>query len=708
VRVVADTGGTFTDLIVDTGTEYRLFKSPTTPADPTAGVLSAVALAAADAGMPVADFLSGTELFIHGTTRAINAVLTGTTARTALLTTRGHPDVLLLREGGRVSAFDWSGGYPDGYIPRSLTFEVPERIGSQGEVVVPLDEPATVQIIEELAALDVEAVAVCLLWSIVNPVHERRVGELLEAHLPRIPYTLSSVLNPTMREYRRASCAAIDASLKPLMVDYLGGLDDRLRAAGFAGRLLMVTSNGGLLDAQDMAKAPIHCINSGPALAPIAARAYAALDTKLPHAVVADTGGTSYDVSLVRNGRIPFTRETWLGRPYEGHITGFPAIDVKSIGAGGGSIAWVDPGGLLRVGPMSAGAHPGPVAYGNGGTAPTVTDAAVVLGYIDPRFFLGGSMPLDAAAASRAIESEIAAKLDIDLFEAAAAIMAITTERMVQSIEEITINQGVDPRRAALIGGGGGAGLNAVAIARRLGSPFVLIPETGAALSAAGGLVSDLSAEFASAIMTDTSDFNYTGVNQIIGELTRRCEEFLARVGASSEQSAIEFVLEARYRRQVWQLDLPLRTVPLATPDDVGALADDFHRLHEGIYAVRDDSAAVEIINIRAIARCELTNGSPRNLRGVAVARASDKRHAYFRGQGLVEAAVVSFDDMKPGVVIDGPAIVESPFTTVVVDPGATAERRASRSLVLVPGSQPPARGDGRAAKESVVGGAAS
>ena len=459
--------------------ELRIYKSSTTPSDPIEGVLDALSLAAADAGLPCAEFLAGAETFIHGTTRAINAILTGHTARTAFLTTEGHPDILVLREGGRTQPFDFTVPYPEPYVPRALTFEIRERIGADGEVVKPLDEAGVLQVIEKVREKRVEAIGVCLLWSIANPVHERRVGELLAEHLPEVACTLSHELNPTLREYRRASSTCIDASLKPLMRDYLNGLKDRLRQAGFTGRVLMVTSQGGIMDAGDVALAPIHCIGSGPAMAPVAGRHYAAKDAASDTAIVADTGGTSYDVSLVRGGRLPWTRETWLGQRFRGHMTGFPSVDVKSIGAGGGSIARVDQGGLLHCGPKSAGSRPGPACYGTGGTAPTVTDCALLLGYIDAAFFLGGAMRLDLEAARGALEREVAKKLGLGIEAAAAAVLSLATEKMVGAIEEITINQGIDPRSAVLIGGGGAAGLNAVAVARRLGCRTVVIPETG-------------------------------------------------------------------------------------------------------------------------------------------------------------------------------------------------------------------------------------
>jgi N-methylhydantoinase A len=691
MRLAADTGGTFTDLVVERDDGVRLYKSSTTPEDPARGILGAVALAAEDAGQPIAEFLAASEVFIHGTTRAINAILTNTTARTALLATRGHPDMLLLREGGRTHPFNWSYGYPDPYIPRALTFEVDERIGSQGEIVKPLQDDSTVAVIERLAQLEVESVAVCLLWSIANPAHELAVGELLERHLPGVPYTLSHALNPTLREYRRASCAAIDASLKPLMTTYLHGLEERLRSSGFAGRLLMVTSSGGVVDAADMAAAPIHSVNSGPAMAPIAGRHYAALDGLSENAVVADTGGTSYDVALVRRGRIPVTRETWLGQEYEGHITGFPAVDVRSVGAGGGSIAWIDPGGLLHVGPQSAGADPGPVCYGRGGSEPTVTDAAVALGYIDPDYFLGGTMRLDADAAERAIDEHVSGPLGLGSSEAAAAIMAVATERMIQSIEEITVNQGVDPRTAVLIGGGGAAGLNAVAIARRLGSPRIVIPQAGAVLSARGALMSDLVSEYASAFFTGSDDFDHARAGELLSGLRGRCEAFAARNNVSGAPQ-IEYIAEARYRHQVWQLDVLLREGSLETPEALAQLVEDFHAVHEEVYAVRDERAVLEIVNLRARVTCPLIGGAADTVALQAADGAAQSRRVFFNGVGVVDAAICRLETMAPGAHLDGPAIIESSFTTIVLNPGASAERAPSGSLVIVPdaGEHPP------------------
>jgi N-methylhydantoinase A len=683
VRCAIDTGGTFTDLALEDSGEVRIFKCPTTPANPVEGILSVLSLAADALGRTREELLADVEILIHGTTRSTNAVITGETAKTALVATMGHPDMLLLREGGRTRPFDWSREYPDPYIPRALTFEVPERVDAQGHVLRELDEGAVVAIARELAAREIEAVAVCLLWSMVNPAHELRIGELLDEHLPGVPYTLSHRLNPTLREYRRASSAAIDASLKPLMASYLANLETALRDAGYSGQLLMISTSGGLMQAADMAATPILSINSGPAMAPVAGRTFAALDHGDENAIVADTGGTSYDVSLVRKGRIPMTRETWLGEPFTGHITGFPAIDVKSIGAGGGSIAWIDDGGLLHVGPQSAGADPGPASYGRGGDSPTVTDACVVLGYLDPERFLDSTMRLEPERAAEVIRRDVAEPLGLELPEAASAILALATEQMVQAIAEITIDRGVDPRTGVLIGGGGAAGLNGVAVMRRLGCRSVIIPEAGAVLSAVGALMADLTAEFAAAVFTSTHSFDHAAVDAAIADLESRCEQFARGVGFA--ESEVEFMAEARLSRQVWQIDVPLRRTSFAGDSRaVEELLHDFRSLHEEIFAVRDTDSAVDIVAIRARVTCPVGGGSGTSLTtGEAGEGLAGRREVYFSGHGPLSAEVHELHAMAIGAPVRGPAIIESPFTTVVVDPGSEAERRRSGSLVI-------------------------
>ena len=686
MRFACDTGGTFTDLIVegDDGA-LALYKAPTTPDDPVLGVLDALALAARDRDMELSKFLSQGEMLIHGTTHAINAIITGNTAKTAFLTTQGHPDILVLREGGRIEPFNFRIPYPEPYIPRALTFEVPERMDGEGNVVLALDEAAVMDIIGALNAQKIEAVAVCFLWSIANPAHETRVGELLAQHMPEVPVSLSHILNPALREYRRASAVAIDASLKPLMERYLGSLTERLTAAGFQGRTLVLTSQGGMIDAMELASEPIHAINSGPSMAPIAGRYYASSECTEPNAIVADTGGTTYDVSLVRRGRIPKTRETWIGQPFRGHMTGFPSIDIKSVGAGGGSIARVDDGGILFVGPESAGAAPGPVCYGAGGTLPTLTDACLVLGYLDPDYFLGGTLALDTGAAEAVIQEQIAAPLGLELAAAAAAIVEVATENMVQAITEITVNQGIDPADAVLIGGGGAAGLNSVFIARRLGCPRVLIPETGAGLSAYGATISDLTTEFRSIYFTTSEDWDEAAANAVLAALEAKCQAFINGPGAGAAEHRIEFGVEARYASQVWEIEVPLAASRFQGAADLQKLIADFNAAHEEIFAINDPSSIVEFVGWTASVACKLTGSGGGRLAADGGAEHSGSRQIYFEGAGIVDTPIHAPAQLTPGEEISGPAIIETPFTTIVIDPGASFHLTNAGSINITP-----------------------
>lgn len=684
MRFAVDTGGTFTDLVIEESSgALTIYKSATVPSDPVRGILDVFDVAAGARGMQARALLEGGSVLIHGTTRGLNAVLTGATARTAFLTTQGHPDVLLLREGGRTDVFDLRHPYPEPYVPRSLTFEVPERVAASGGIVRSLDESAVVALASQLRELAVEAVAVCLLWAVVNPAHEVRVRELLDEHLPGVPVTLSHELNPCLREYRRASATAIDASLKPIMSEYVAGLRARLEDAGFSGRLLIVTSAGAALDAVDIAAAPIHSLNSGPAMAPVAGRHYAQADATSDVAIVADTGGTSYDVSLVRRGRIPWSRETWLGRPYFGHMTGFPSVDVRSVGAGGGSIASVDSRGLLRVGPESAGADPGPACYGLGGTKPTLTDACLLIGLLDPDYFLGGRTRLDEERALSAVQEHVAQPLSLTELQAAAAILTVATERMVSAIEEITIHQGIDPRQAVLVGGGGAAGFNTVAVARLLGCREVIIPSVGPVLSAAGALISDLSRTFEIPFRVVDSTFDFDGVNRVLAELERRAQEFIDGAGQGAISSWIEFSVEARYPHQVWELEVPMRTDMLAAAD-LDRLRQDFHTVHRDVFAVADESSAIEFESWHVRARCQLSERVSEQAT-VSDSTTDTTRDVYLPEVGVTRMSCYRLESLPLDQLRQGPAVIESPTTTVLIDPSASFSRRPSGTLHITP-----------------------
>jgi N-methylhydantoinase A len=683
VRLSVDTGGTFTDLVVeDVNGAISVFKRPTTPDDPPHGILDVLAAAATARGLPLHDFLATAHTLIHATTHALNALLTQGAARTALLTTRGHEDVLVLREGGR-EHFNVRAPFPDPLVPRALTFGIEERVTAAGDVLVPLHEDQAVALLRELPTLDVDAIAVMFLWSIVNPSHEERVGELIEQELPGVPFTLSHRLSAGLREFRRASAAAIDASLKPLMDRYLQSLSRRLEEAGFRGRLLMVTSSGALLDVREVASAPIHAIKSGPAMAPVAGRLFAKDEGADSNVIVTDTGGTSYDVSAVRDGVIPWTRETWLGAPYLSPMTGFPSVDVKSYGAGGGSIAWVDAGGLLHVGPQSAGADPGPACYGRGGANPTFTDAAVALGLIDPGNFLGGLIHLDADASGAALRRAVGEPLGLDGVESAAAVLDVMSEQMARAIEDIALRQGVDPASACLVAGGGAAGLNAIRVARLVGCPTVVVPGVSAALSAAGALLSDIGKDFVVTFPTRTSSFDHEGVAQVLARLHSEAAAFLDDVADSGVETGMEHFAEAHYVREVWEIEVPV-ALPLASREDVERLREDFHRRHDEVYAVSDPDADLEIISWRLRAWCRPATARSNADRGRKDGTWQDAaRLVWFAGHGWQHTPVRHFNRVAPGERLVGPTVVTSSVTTTIIDPGWSAVARADGSLVV-------------------------
>lgn len=676
-RIACDVGGTFTDLAVLAPTsEHFLVKVPTTTKDGgLAGIEAALSMAAEYLGLVDAQSLvADCDSFVHATTRALNAVLERKLAQTALLTTAGHRDILVLREGGKPVSHSHL-PYPVPLVPRRLTIGISERVGSEGQVVRGLDEAQAREAISQAEALGAEALAVCFLWSVVNPEHEVRMAELIEEIAPDVPYTLSHRVNPVIREYRRAASTVLDAGLKPLMQSYLAAVEEMLTRLGFVGSPFCVTSAGTMLPLADAASSPVHCISSGPALAPVASRHFVesslgngAADTL----VVVDAGGTSFDVSLVRGGQIALTGEFWTGERFLSDLVGLSAVDVKSIGAGGGSVAWLDGARLLRVGPQSAGAIPGPACYGLGGEAPTVTDAALVLGYLDAGYFLGGRVRLHEDLARHALESSIGRPLQLSAVEAADALLTVSDQQMGDAIEEITVNRGLDPRQAILVAGGGASGYSIDRIARAIGCPMVLIPRASAGLSACGGIVCDVARDFSRPFYSDTRSFDFAGVAKVFEDLEREGEKFLLGLGVPKSAADIRRYGSARYAFQRWELEVPLKWGRLSTTDELEAFVDAFHSLHEDTYGVGERNQHLECVSWRA--RVTVLDHTPTLLRSMPTLEdrsARSLRPVYFRDHGLLETPALGAAGLTPGKVVIGPAVVEAATTSIVVQPGS-------------------------------------
>ncbi|MDR6953326.1 N-methylhydantoinase A [Ancylobacter sp. 3268] len=684
-RISVDTGGTFTDVIVSDGTgSFIIGKALTTRSRIFLGMRDAIESAALQLGISLETLLAEAELLIYGTTRATNAIVTKTVAKTAFVTTAGFPDTLLLKEGGKFNPHDFSQDYPDPYIARRHTFELTERVGADGVATIPLDEAQAREVIAKLKARGFEAVAVCLLWSIANPAHEMRFAELLDELLPGVPYTLSHRLVPVVREYRRASATAIDASLKPLMQDHLRGLEKDLTAAGFAGQVLVSTTEGGCNHIDALVEKPIYTVGSGPAMAPIAGLTFSTLETLGDDVIICDTGGTTFDVGLVRDGRLTFTRDTWLGPAYTGDLLGISAVDMRSIGAGGGSIAWIDEGGLMRVGPQSAGAEPGPACYGRGGTLPTVSDAAVVLGYFDPDYFLGGRMRLDVDAARRAVLT-VAERIGLSVEETAFRILSLASDLMMRAIADITVNEGVNPRESTIVAGGGAAGINIMTIAKELGCERVILPKVASALSASGMQFADIVAEETASLVTLTNRFDAASVNEVLAGLEARLETFRATLPGAKGDYRIDLVAEARYLGQVWELDTSLPVRRFESDGDRAALVEAFHQVHERVFAVRDPGSPVEVVNWKARLVVNLAKPpEPEAAVGrLAAGPPTGMRDCFFGDRTPLPTAIYKAADVAPGLLISGPAIVEEPTTTLVVYPGMSAEVSATGNYLL-------------------------
>ncbi len=683
-RITVDTGGTFTDVVVadDTG-RFVIGKSLTTPERIYVGLKAALTSAAESLSLELAEVLARSDIFIYGTTRATNAIVTGNIAKTAFLTTAGFPDVLVLREGGKFDPHDFSTPFPKPYIARRHTFEIDERTDASGDIVTPLDETKTEAAIRTIGERGFEACAVSLLWSTANPAHEKRIGKIIESQLPDLPYTLSHELNPILREYRRGSSTAIDASIKPLMQAHLRDLQSDLRDDGYVGEILVSTTIGGCLDIDSVVQRPIHTVRSGPAMGPVAGRRYAELEDKVGAVLVVDMGGTTFDVSLVRDGAITITQETWLGERFTGHMLGIPAVDARSVGAGGGSIAWLDSAGLLHVGPQSAGANPGPACYGLGGLEPTVTDCALVLGYIDPDFFLGGRMQLDVKAAERAIQT-ISEPLGISAEAAAFSIFAVSNETMINAIKDITVSEGIDPSEAIVVAGGGAAGFNIVPIARDLKCRAVIVPRTASVLSACGMQFSDIQVEQSATLPTRSDAFDREAVNNCLDDIDKNLAVFAEKLASRGfDERTTHYRVDAHYAAQVWDIAVDLPTSRLDSKAVVDELIEAFHANHRRIFSVEDRASPIEFLNWTGRLAIRLPQSKVTVSTVVDATETRTTRTALFDLDDPRETTIVRGDSVPVGELIVGPAIIEEATTTLVIPPGVRATLSSADSYLI-------------------------
>ena len=682
MRISIDTGGTFTDLVCeDKKNKLKVFKVPTTPENPSIGILDGLKQIATSYEKNFKEFLSDVDTIIHGTTHAINAIVTNKIAKTAFLCTKGHPDTLLFREGGRIEIFNFTVEYPDPYVPRSLTFEIPERTNYDGSISENLDINYLKKIILKLKKLKIESVAVCLLWSTINPSHEKQIGEVIKKELPNIPFSLSHEVNPTLREYRRASSTCINASLKPIMSKYLKKLKELLFLNGFNGEFLMITSQGGIKDINSIMEFPIHLINSGPSMAPVAGNFYLKKNKHFKQGIVTDLGGTTFDISLIKNNKIPRTRETWIGEKYRGHMTGFSSIDIRSIGAGGGSIAWIDKGGMLHVGPESAGANPGPVCYDKGGEKTTVTDAALVLGILNSDFFLGGKIKLNKNLALRSIKN-ISKKLGMNEYDTALSILDVVTQNMAQEIKSLTIHQGINPSESLIIAGGGASGINILNLAKNLGCKSIIIPDMGPVISASGAVIAELTDEFSITYPSKLNNLDLKLTNKILKELFNKCNKFAKTNVKNSISHKIDFFIEAKLTDQVWEIEVPIKLNKKFSINKE-LIKKEFNKKYLSLFEVVDLDSEIEIIQWNAKISCKTSRTNLLKEREFGKKSKLNYRNVYIKNEGFKKIKILNFNQLIYEKIYKGPNVIETPFTSIFIDRSSEIKLNKNNSLEI-------------------------
>ena len=703
-RVGVDIGGTFTDvaLVDDASGAIGVAKVPTTPRNLAEGVLAGLSSAMQRYGLKPPEVV----LLSHATTVVTNAILSEHGARAALITTRGFRDILELRRSARCDLYDLFQDAPGVLIPRRRRFEIGERIGADGQVVTPLAEAEIDGLIAAIKAARVEAVAVSLLFSFLNPEHERRLGQRLRAALPGIPVYLSCEVLPEIKEFERTSTTAVCAYVGPILASYLASLEETTRAQGLPP-LYVMGSNGGILEAGEAVAMPAMAVESGPAAGVVAA-ALVARQTGRGNLLSFDMGGTTAKASLIRDGQYETTPEYEVGggssRSRWMHGTGHPirvsVIDLAEVSAGGGSIAWVDRAGSLRVGPRSAGADPGPVCYGRGGTEPTVTDCDLLLGYLDKGSLLAGDLPIDHAAAEAAIRKHLAEPLGVDARTAAAAVIDVVNHAMGEALKIVSVQRGHDPREFVLAAFGGAGPLHAAALADELGIAEIVCPPIPGAFSALGLIGTDLKRDYVRTVYVTTASADPASVEAVFAELEKEGAAMLDRAGIAPAHRRFERFVDARYERQSYELSVPVppRALDAAI---LAEIAEAFHTRHRATYGHDNRGEPVQLVSVRLTAIGEI---APLMVRDRTAPAGTDpikgRREVWFRQSGAVTANVYDRRRMPAGLAAPGPAIIESLESTILVPPHWQARMTDDGFVALARSSPSPrSRGEGTAAR---------
>jgi len=669
-KIGIDVGGTFTDflLTMEDGSS-QIYKVLSTPDDPSIATMRGLEEMAQDRGISVEEFLKDVTVIVHGTTVTTNAVLTYTGAKTGLLTTKGVRDALQMRRGIREEQYNNRYENVEPLVQRYLRLPVDERLDYKGDVIKPLEEEDVLNQVAVFKKEGVEAVAICFMNSFANPEHEKTAGEIIKREMPDAYLTLSGDILPSIRFYDRVSTTVLNSYVGPILKRYLDALLKKLKDVNYGGVLLIMQSNGGVVAPEIAMERAAVTLLSGPAGGPVAGIMYTGIQG-YDDCITVDMGGTSFDAALIKD-RTPMV--TTMGEINRLRIA-LPMLNVVTIGAGGGSIGWIDEGGLLRMGPQSAGAKPGPACYNLGGEEPTCTDADLVLGYLDKDYFAGGRIPLERGKAEKAIEEKIAKKLGMDLYEAALGMYNVINVNMAAAVREVSVKQGQDPRDFPLVTAGGAGPNHACMIALELEIPVILVPRESSIFCAAGMLMSDLKHDFVQTYATQLSDVEPKRFKSYFEEMRREGIAHLKEEGIPEDKIEFVYSLDLRYIKQYHEVNVPIPE-EVAMGVDVDAMAEAFHPRHNKLfgYDLKEEGTPVELINMRltCIGKTDKPKFNEQSYDGEDPSKAFKRKRKVFIPTWKRFEEVDVFDSFKLryGNKIEGPAILEQVNTTTFVTP---------------------------------------
>ncbi len=688
-RLGIDAGGTFTDFVIadrDSG-QVRLFKALSTPSDPTKAIENGLKLISESLGVPAADVVSNCDLCINGTTVGLNALITHRGGKTGLICTAGHEDSIEIRNGHKEDGFRYDPEYPAAtmLVSRYLRKGVRERVLSDGSVRTPMQEEDVRAACELFLKEGIETVAISFVWSVLNTAHERRAAEIVREMMPDAILTVGSELYPQVREYTRTSTAVVNAYLAPVMRRYVAAVDAYFRSLGAKQPVRYFQSNGGLAIGQVMTDRSVYAINSGPASAPQAGL-YVAAPFKKKNVITVDMGGTSFDITLTKDGQTNLNKNIDFLR----YRIGVPMIQVETLGAGGGSIGWIDSLGIIQVGPQSAGSEPGPACYGQGGTEPTTSDANLVLGYLNPDGLLGGKLPLDLAKARKAM-AKVADPLGLSIEQAAYGMFTIVNNNMVNGIRRVSVERGYDPRDFVLVGAGGATAAHITALAREMGIDTIILPKLASGLCAFGQIISDVKYNFmATAPARLDNAAAYKRIDKLFREIEKQGVRHLEKDGFEKDRIQIKRSLDMRYVGQVHECTVDIGTFEI-NAKTIDQVKDAFHKRHEELYTYSERHNPVEVVNIESTVYGLIDKPkAPRLAKGAAAEKAvKGHRKAIFSADGKqVKTPVYDGEKLGAGATIKGPAIIEEVTTTIVIEPGWTAKLDASGSYLIIGGGK--------------------